>query len=146
MKRVIDTLSGDLFASIPQACAMEPGSWRFRGEIAHVMSDAIKSCDKDRYQIVADMSRILGREITLEALNKFTSEASEDHMPSLERAMAFDQVTGQLAIISLYAAKLGCRVIPGKEVLKYELGIYEQTISDATRRARAIKKLLGEEK
>lgn len=146
MKRVIDTLSGDLFASIPKASPMEPGAWRFRGEIAHAMSESVKNCDKDRYQIVAEMSRILGREVTLEALNKFTSEASEDHMPSLERAMAFDQVTGQLGIISLYAEKLGCRVLPGKEVLKYELGICEQEKSAIAQREKTIKRLLGEEK
>jgi hypothetical protein len=145
MKRVIDTLSGDLFASIPQPSPMDPGAWSFRGEIANAMSAAIKACDKDRYQISADMSRILGREVSIESLNKFTSESSDQHMPSLERAIAFDAVTGQLGIISLYAAKLGCRVLPGKEVLKYELGICEKTINDAKLRARTINKLLGEE-
>ena len=33
MRRVVDTLSGDLFASIPKAHPKIPGGWRFRGEI-----------------------------------------------------------------------------------------------------------------
>lgn len=82
MRRVVDTLTGDLFASIPKAHPLTPGGWRFRGEIAHVMSEAIKLCAKDRYQIAADMSRLLGREVSLNTLDKYTSEASEDHIPN----------------------------------------------------------------
>ncbi|MDP3333973.1 MAG: hypothetical protein Q8Q57_10005 [Methylotenera sp.] len=43
MKRIVDTLSGDLFASIPKAQPMTAGSWRVRSEIAHVMGDAVKA-------------------------------------------------------------------------------------------------------
>lgn len=146
MKRVIDTLSGDLFASIPTAHPMNPGAWRFRGEIAHAMGEAVKECVKDRPQIAADMTRLLGREVSLDTLNKYTSEASENNIPNIETAIAFDAATGQLGIINLYAEKLGCRVLPGKEVLKYELGICEQEKSAIAQREKTIKKLLGEEK
>lgn len=149
MRRVLDTLTGDLFAAvaaIPKAHPMNPGAWRFRVEIAHVMGEAVRHCQKDRYQIAADMSRLLGREVSVNTLDKYTSEASEDHIPNLETAIAFDAATEQTALASLFAEKLGCRVLPGKDSLLAELGRLEQMKGDIARQERAIKKVLGDEK
>lgn len=146
MRRIVDTLTGDLFAAIPQAHPMNPGAWRFRAEIAHAMADAIRVCGKDRYQIAADMGRLLGREVSVNTLDKYTSEAAEEHHPSLETAIAFDAATGQMALVGLFAAKLGGRVLPGKESLLAELGRLEQMKGEIARQERVIKKVLGEER
>lgn len=146
MRRIVDTFSGDLFASVPQAHPLTPGAWRFRGEISNVMSEAIKACSKDRYQIAADMSRLLGREVSVNTLDKYTSEASEDHIPNLETAIAFDAATEQLALANLFASKLGCRVLPGKESLQAELGRLVQMRDDIGKQEKAIKQILGKSK
>lgn len=146
MKTLIDTLSGYLFAAIPQAYPALPGAWNFRVEIAQVMGEAIKACSLDRYAIAADMGRLLGREVSVNTLDKYTSEAAEGHHPSLETAIAFDQVTGQLALVSLFARKLGCTVLPGKDCLLAELGRLEQQRGEIARQERAIKRVLGGEK
>lgn len=146
MKRIVDTLTGDLFASVPQAHPMTAGAWRFRVEIAHVMGEAVKTCAKDRYQIAADMSRLLGREISVNTLDKYTSEASEEHIPNLETAIAFDAATEQLGLANFFAGKLGCRMLPGKESLLAELGRLEQMKGEIAKQEKAIKKVLGEEK
>lgn len=138
-----DTLTGDLFACIPQAHPMTPGAWRFRGEIAHVMGEAIKACSKDRYQISADMSRLLAREVSVNTLDKYTSEASEDHIPNLETAIAFDAATEKTALASLFASKLGCRVLPGKESLMAELGRLGHMKNEIAKQEKAIKHVLG---
>jgi hypothetical protein len=142
--RRIDTMSGDLFANIPQAHPMTPGAWRFRGEIAHVMGEAIRTCNKDRYQIAADMSRLLGREVSVNTLDKYTSEASEDHIPNLETAIAFDAATEQTSLASLFAGKLGCRVLPGKESLTAELGRLAYMKTEIAKQEKVIKHILGE--
>lgn len=144
MRRVVDTLSGDLFADVPQAHPLTPGAWRFRGEIAHAMGEAIRESSKDIYQISADMSRLLGREVSVNTLYKYTSEASEEHIPNFETAIVFDAATGQMNLVGLFAEKLGCRVLPGKETLFTELGRLEQMKSNIARQEKAIKKLLGE--
>jgi len=144
MRKIVDTLTGDLFANVPQAHPMTPGAWRFRGEISHVMGEAIKACSKDRYQIAADMSRLLGREISVNTLDKYTSEASEEHIPNLETAIAFDAATEQMALANLFASKLGCRVLPGKESLLAELGRLEQMKGEIAKQEKAIKRVLGE--
>lgn len=143
-KAVDDIFCGSLFDNIPEAFPQTPGAWRFRGEIAHAMGEAIRTCVKDIYQISADMSRLLGREVSVNTLYKYTSEASEDHIPNFETAIAFDAATENLALASLFAEKLGCRVLPGKETLYTELGRLEQMKADIARQEKAIKKLLGD--
>ncbi len=151
MKRIVDTLTGDLFAgaraawsgAIPKAYPELPGAWNFRVEIAHAMGEAIRASSKDRYQIAADMGRLLGREVSVNTIDKYTSEAAEGHHPSLEFAIAFDQVTGQMALLELFARKLGCTVLPGKDALLAELGRLEQARGEIARQERAIKKVLG---
>lgn len=92
------------------------------------------------------MSRLIGRDVSVDTLNKYTSEASEEHIPNFETAIAFDAVTGQLGLVSLFAAKLGCRVIPGKDSLLTELGRLEQMKGDIAAQEKAIKRMLGEAK
>ncbi len=142
MKRIVDSLSGDLFASIPQAYPMLPGAWNFRIEIAHVMGEAIKAAEKDRYAIAADMGRLLGREMSANTLDKYTSEAAEGHHPSLETAIAFDAACGGMALLAMYAGKLGAKVLPGKASLEAELGRLEMLKGDIARQERAIKRVL----
>lgn len=144
MRRQQDSMTLDMFDGIPQAHPKTAGAWRFRAEIAHAMGDAIKACHKDRYQIAADMSRLLGREISVNTLDKYTSEASEDHIPNLETAIAFDAATEQTVLASLFASKLGCRVLPGKDSLLAELGRLQQMKGNIANQEKAIKKLLGE--
>lgn len=144
MQRRADTLTGDLFANIPQPHPKTPGGWRFRGEIAHVMGEAIKASHKDRWQISADMSRLLGREISANMLDKYTSEASEDYIPNLETAIAFDAATEQTALACFFAGKLGCHVLPGKDSLLAELGRLEQMKGDIAKQEKQIKRILGD--
>lgn len=142
MRKIADTLTPDLFSAIPKAHPQTHGAWRFRFEIAHVMSEAITNSSKDVYEIAADMGRMLGREVSVNTLRKYSSPAAEDHVPNLETAMAFDAATGQLGLISLYAAKLGCTVLPGQDKLLAELGRIEQMESDLAKQKRAIKQFL----
>lgn len=144
MRRQKDSMTLDLFDAIPTPHPMTAGAWRFRVEIAHAMGDAIKACTKDRYQIAADMSRLLGREVSVNTLDKYTSEASEEHIPNLETAIAFDAATEQTALASLFASKLGCRVLPGKDSMLAELGRLQQMKSNIANQEKALKKMLGD--
>lgn len=144
MRRQQDKMTLDMFEGIPKAHPPTPGAWRFRAEIAHAMGEAIKACSKDRHRIAFDMSRLLGREVSINTLDKYTSEASEDHIPNLETAIAFDAATEQTCLASLFASKLGCRVLPGKDSLLAELGRLEQMKGEIAKKEKAIKKVLGE--
>lgn len=142
MRRIVDALTPDLFDSIPKPTPMTHGAWRFRFEISSTMSEAIRLSEKDIYTIAADMSRMLGREVSINTLRKYSSSAAEDHVPNLETAMAFDAATGQMALISIYAEKLGCSVLPGKDKLLAELGRIEQMEHNLSKEKKAIKHFL----
>lgn len=109
------------------------------------MGEAIKTCLKDRYQIAADMSRLIGREISVNTLDKYTSEASEDHIPNLETAIAFDAATEQMALANFFAGKLGGRVLPGKESLLVELGRLGHMKAEIAKQEKILKRVLGEQ-
>lgn len=142
MRRVKDVLTLDLFA-IPQAAPQTPGSMDCAAEIAHVMSQALKECEYDRYEVVARMSRLLGREITLHMLNAYTSESRETHIPRFDVAIAFDAATGGNALADFHAAKLGGRVVMGADALAVELNKITKMQQKLKEEEQAIKAIIG---
>ena len=140
-----DFLTTDLFA-LPEPVEAAQGSLACREEIAGVMSDAIEKCPLDRYKIAAEMSRLLRREITKFMLDAYTSESRTTQMPPIDTAIAFDFVVGGFPLITLYARKLGCKVVVGSEVLLHELGRIEHEETELAKRKKVIKKHLDNQR
>lgn len=145
MARAKDLLTLDLF-DIPKPAPAAPGGLDTASEIAHVMSKALKECPYDRYEVVARMSRLIGREITLHMLNAYTAESRETHVPRLDVAIAFDAATEGFALANFHAGKLGCRLLFGKEALLAELGRIDQMEADLSKQKKAIKQYLERNK
>lgn len=145
MTRVKDLLTPDLF-DIPQPAPQVPGSMNYAVEIAHVMSNALKECPHDRYEVVARMSRLLGREVTLHMLNAYTAESRDTHVPRLDVAIAFDAATEGFALSNFHAGKLGCRLLFGKDALLAEIGRIDQMKADLAKKEKAIKQFLERNK
>lgn len=140
-RRIRDILTPDLF-DVPQAAPSIPGSLSCRAEIAGVMSEALKECQYDRFEVAARMSRLLGREISKHMLDAYTSESRETHIPPLDVAVAFDKATDGFALLNLYASKLGSRINVGEDVLLTELGRIDQMKTELAQREKAIRKYL----
>ena len=140
--RARDLISGDLFAEIPQAASTAPGAVNYSREIAAVMSRALKDCPYDRIEVSARMSRMLGREVSLSMLNAYTAESHESHVPTLERAIAFDLATGRNALADFYVAKLGGGILWGKDKLLADLGRIKQIRDELVTREREIREYL----
>jgi hypothetical protein len=141
MRRVKDTITGDLFM-VPTPVGNVPGSLACRVEIAHCMSDAL--IGHDRYEVATQISRLTGREISKHMLDAYTAESRETHIPPIDIAIAFDLATGGVAMLNLYAAKLGARVLIGKESLDAEIGKLERLKEDASKKIRELKRVMGE--
>jgi len=134
-----DQFTQDLF-EIPQP-ATGAGSLACRAQIAAIMSEALKG--HDRYTVAADMSRLLGREITKFMLDAYTAESRETHLPPVDTAMAFDMATNGFALINLYAQKLGAKVLVGREALDAEIGKLERIKQEANARIKSLKQMSG---
>lgn len=141
MKRFKDTATPDLFM-VPRSVGNTPGSLACRVEIAHCMSDALHGLD--RHEVATQIGRLTGREFSKYMLDAYTAESRETHIPPIDTAIAFDMATGGVAMLNLYAAKLGARVLVGKESLDAEIGKLERIKEDATRKVRELKRMMGE--
>ena len=146
MTRARDLLTGDLFSQIPTPAPTAPGAMSYAREIAHVMSKALKECSYERPFVAARMTELLGYEQTLHVLNKYTAESDESRHITLERAIAFDAATESYALLNFFAAKRGCRVAVGKDVLLAELGRIKQTRDQLASQEKAIREYLREGK
>lgn len=142
MRRPKDLMTLDLFA-IPQPAPQTPGSMDYAVEIAHVMSNALKASPHDRYEVVARMSRLLGREITLNMLNAYTAESRDTHIPRFDVAVAFDAATEGHALAEFHAAKLGGRVVMGADALAVELNKITKLQQELKEKEQAIKAIIG---
>lgn len=141
MRRFKDTATGDLFM-VPVAVGNVPGSLACRVEIANHMSEALDG--HDRYDVATQISRLTGRETSKHMLDAYTAESRETHIPPLDIAIAFDMATGGVAMLNLYATKLGARVLIGKESLDAEIGKLERLKEEATKKIKEIKRMMGE--
>lgn len=142
MTRARDLFTLDMF-DIPVPAPQTPGSMNYSCEIAHVMSDALKACPYDRYEVAARMSRLLGSEVSVNMLNAYTAESRETHNITLERAIAFDAATEGYALLKFMADKRGCRVLVGKEALLAELGEIGRIKQELAEQEKAIKAAIG---
>lgn len=136
-----DDRTGDLFI-IPQPVSPVAGALCCRIEVAHAMAETLR--EHDRYVVAAQMSKLLGTDITKNMLDAYCSESREEHHPSFERAIAFDMATGTHTLANLMAKKLGAQLAVGKDALNSALGKFERQRDDATNKIKAIKKLIGE--
>jgi len=142
--RIRDSHTADMFELLPQPPASTEGSLECRKTIAGIMSESLKGHSLDRFQIAAEMSRLLGREISKHMLDAYTAESRTEHIPPLDTAMAFDIATGNFSLINFYASKLGARVSIGRDALHAELGKLEHLRQDASKRIRELKRMMGE--
>lgn len=142
MARARDLITLDMF-DIPVPAPQAPGSMNYRVEIAHVMSQALKDCQHDRYEVAARMSRLLGSEVSVNMLNAYTAESREAHNITLERAIAFDAATDGYSLLKFHADKRGCRVLVGKEALLAELGEIGRLKQELAEQEKAIKAVIG---
>ena len=114
----------------------------FGRQVAHMVSEALKDADGDRYEVAAKMSRLVGREVSKYMLDAWSSESREGHnvpfymVPALETACDTHLFTAWLA------QKRGGKLLIGKDALLAELGKMERLRDEASRKIRQLKKVM----
>lgn len=146
MKRATSISPGqmDLWFEIPQPPVPTGGSLDYATELRHVLSDALAKCDKSRYQVAAEMSRLLGVEVTKAQLDAWTAESRAPWRFPFEYAAAFEVATGSYCLVELLTRKRGCKAYWGREAVMLELGRLERDEQELKRRKGKLKQLLGE--
>lgn len=143
MRRPQDTLTLDLF-EVPVARAPLPGALNFGLAIRQLLSDLLKTSSRNRFEIAARMSELVGQEVTKNQLDAWTAESREpwrfplEYLPAFEVACETHQVTTWLADLR------GCKVLVGKEALDAEIGKLERLKEEAAKKIKHLKQAMGE--
>lgn len=140
-RRLRDALTLDLF-QVPAPTAPTAGNLDLDVPLRAALSDALKHCDLDRWQVAAEMSRLTGREISKYMLDAYTAESRSDHNFPFRYAAAFEVATGSYCLTNLVAKARGCKVLVGDEALLAELGRIEQMEAELKQQKTALKRYL----
>lgn len=143
MRRVQDSMTMDLF-EVPVPRVPLPGALDVGLQLRHLISDLLKDCPKNRFEIAARMSELLGHEITKHQLDSWTAESREGWRFPLEYLPAFEVAVETHMVTTWLADMRGCKVLVGKEALDAEIGKLERLKEDAARKIKQLKQAMGE--
>lgn len=146
MSRRRDILTSDLFAWEPPKVAVGYGEdVTGRGALDNRISRAIGRALKDakergltRVQVARAMSDYLGRPISEDMLNKWASEASDQHRITLEAFIALVDATGSHDLIGVVTSGFGLVVVPEKFKDLIELHMIEEHEAEVVARKQAL--------
>jgi len=120
-----------------------PGELNIDVPLREMISEALKGTRLSRYQVAAEMSRMLGREITKAQLDSWSAESKENHRFPLVYFLAFMEATGDKTILRFICEKAGGYFIEGEDALRLELGRIEEQKRELQKKERAIRGFLG---
>lgn len=141
-----DTLTADLFAwEPPQVAAGYSEDVAGRGaldnRIARSISRALKDAKENgrtRAEIALRMSEFLGRTISEDMLNKWSSEASGQHRISLDAFIALVEATGAHELLGLVTNGFGFVAVPERYRDLIELHLIEEHEREIASRRQAL--------
>lgn len=142
MRHGKDDRTLDIFA-VPQPVLAIPGLGNYAVQVSELVSEILKATDLDRYEVAARMSRLSGDDVSKNMLDAWASPARADHNLPLYRAALLEEVCASHVLTNWQVNLRGGRVAYGREALDAELGRLERVASDASRKARELKRLMG---
>lgn len=144
MRRGKDDRTLDIFA-VPQPTLAVPGMGNYAAHVSELVGELLKASELDRYGIAAQMSRLSGDEVSKNMLDAWASPARTDHNLPFYRAALLEEVCASHLLTNWLVAVRGGRVAYGRDALLAELGRLERTRDESARKARELKRLMGEQ-
>lgn len=152
MSRRRDTNTGDLLSWVPPKVdigydADVAGRGQLDNKIARIITRALRDAkdnkDLSRSVIAEKMAAYLGRRVSEDLLNKWTSEASDNRIP-LDAFIALIDITGVDDLLGFVPKIFDCTVVPKKYASIIELHLLEKHEQEiATHKAKISLNLLG---
>lgn len=110
---------------------------RVSSAIAHIL----KRDHRNRFQIAAEVSRLLDEDVSKFMLDAYAAEAREAHNISAGRFLALILATGSFDVLREFVLEIGADLVMGDEVLTAELGHIQALEAQLAERKKALKKL-----
>lgn len=138
-----DRLTLDLLDWQPPKVAVAYAAAETRGgsldaTIARAVALALRNCGADRVDIAAAMTAQLGRRVTKNMLDAWSSLAREENRVPLDAFAALVGATGEHDLLGLIPAMFGYAVVPEKYAEIIELHLVEEKRAELERRAAAL--------
>jgi hypothetical protein len=143
MRKANDDRTLDIF-HVPQPILTIPGNGNNAAQVSELIGEILKGSDLDRYEIAARMSRLSGDDVSKHMLDAWSSPARTDHNLPFYRAALLEEVCSCHALTNWLVEMRGGRVAYGRDALNAELGRLERLRDDAGRKARELKRVLGD--
>jgi hypothetical protein len=143
MRHGKDDRTLDIF-EVPQPVLAVPGCGNYAVQVSELVGELLKGSELDRYEIAARMSRLSGDDVSKNMLDAWASPARVDHNLPLYRTALLEEVCASHVLTNWQVHLRGGRVAYGREALDAELGRLERVAADASRKAREIKRMMGE--
>jgi len=145
MKR--DAMTLDLF-EVPQPLPALEGTHDFRQVVAGLVGELLEQAaagGMTRHQVAAEVSRLVGREVTKAMLDSYTSTAHENYNAPLWIVPALESVCRGHVLTQWLVGTRGGKLLVGREALNAELGRLERARDEAARKIKALKNVMGEQ-
>lgn len=94
----------------------------FERLIAAKVARALKDDDRSREVIAAEMSSLLGEEVSRWMLDAYASESRDQHNISAARYFALIAVTDRFDLLDASLRKIGAALLVGEEIITARLG------------------------
>ena len=108
-------------------------------QICEAVGTILNSAGRRREFIAAEMSILLGEEVSRFTLDSYASPAREDHRVNMSRFWALVQVTGRHDVLDQLLRPIGAGLLVGEEVHTARIGQLELMIAEMQRELKAVK-------
>ena len=101
---------------------------------------AIKPCPLSRYQIVAQISEAMSRDVTKAMLDQYTAESADAYRVPAELIPAFCLVTGSRVPLKVLAGAMRCVVLGPEEEQEFEVTRLRMQRAELDQRIKALER------
>ena len=112
------------FFDVPPQPESGARSHDIAAELRECLADVLalaRAQGKDRFAVAAEVSRLTGRDLTKNMLDRYCAVDEDKRFP-LEALPALVIATGDFRLLELVAAACGCKVLRGEEAWITEVG------------------------
>ena len=113
-------------------------------QVRRAMGEAIKNVRKSRIIIAAEMSELLGVQISEHHLNSWTASSKEAYRMPAAYIPAFCEVTGDTTLLKIISAPLGVKVVENKDLMWLKYAKLRQLEKEIKAKKKAIEKRIME--
>lgn len=115
-------------------------SARLREGLAEALAHAKETFGRDRYAVATEMSRLMGRDVTKNMLDRYTAPSADEWRFPLEALPALVAATGDARLVTIIAEACGYKAMPGEATAVAELVTLEIQNREIKKRIAAARK------